>query len=457
MLKRAPSLSRRAAVIFALVYAAILMTVLALSAALSWADRGEGNLRGPTLAIEYAAAELRQVNGQLQIPEHGRFANLADRNPSMWLIVVKNGRSFTAGSAPQAAGRMVAHLQTVVGAVMFRVPGLDTPLDAASLQRRDLPSGSVIMAAGGIDPVTLSTVESIDILLNPTIVPMLAAIAVISLLAMLIAIPSFSRALRPITGEAGAIGPQEPGRRLCESKAPKELLPLVRGFNAALDRLEVELRRRKRFIADVAHDLRTPLAVISLRAETPIDEKGRQDLQRGIRRLTDLVAQLLDLERLSLSNHQRSSLDLVEIAGDVVADLAPMAIDRGYDLSLEAPDAAVIVTGDAHATSRAITNLVANAIAHGGGAGQLLVLVGAERTIDVTDEGPGVPAALQPRLFEPFSRANQSGDGCGLGLHITREIMHAHRGEVCLVPSERGAKFRLSFVSPGDGSGTQAT
>ena len=140
-------------------------------------------------------------------------------------------------------------------------------------------------------------------------------------------------------------------------------------------------------------------------------------------------------------------VDLVGVARDVVADLAPTAIKAGYDLSLEAPDAPVMVTGDAHAISRAITNLIGNAIAHGGGAGHIWVTVRADRSIDVMDEGPGVPAELQPRLFEPFSRGSSSTDGCGLGLHLTREIMHAHGGNIELVPSEGGATFRLSFAS----------
>jgi signal transduction histidine kinase len=339
----------------------------------------------------------------------------------------------------------MAHLQTIVGAALFRLPGDDTPLGAVSLQRRDLPSGSVIIAAGGVDPVTLSTAESIDILLNPMLPLLLAIIAGISLLAMPIAIPSFTRALTPITTEAGAIGPKEPGRRLDEKKAPKELLPLVRGFNQALQRLELELGRRKRFIADVAHELRTPLAVVSLRVDSLVREEGKKDLQRGLKGLTHLVSQMLDLERLSLAPRHWSQVDLVTTARDTVADLAPMAIKRGYDLSMAAPDIPVFVTGDEHAISRAITNLIGNSIVHGGCAGQIVVMVGDDRSVDVIDEGPGVPAASQPRLFEPFFRGSSNAEGCGLGLHIVQEIMAAHGGEASLVPTRRGATFRLRF------------
>lgn len=445
MLNRAPSLARRAALIFALVYAAILFTVLALNAAVGWADRGQDNLRGPGLAIDYASAELQKMDGQWRIPNAGRFAGLGERNPALWLIVIEGDRLFASGPAPEAAARTVAQLRTLVGVAAFRLPGNATPLGAVSVQRRELASGTILIAAGGVDPTTLSTGESIAELFNPSIFVMLVVIAVISLLAMFFAIPSFARALWPITVEAEAISPGEPGRRLDEGKAPKELLPLVRGFNAALDRLELELGRRKRFIADVAHELRTPLAVVSLRADALVQEEGKADLQRGLKGLTHLVSQMLDLERLSLSSGQRESLNLVTIARDVVADLAPMAIDRGYDLSLAALDAPVFVTADMHAISRALSNLVGNAIIHGGRAGQILVTVGGDRTIDVTDEGPGVPAALQPRLFEPMCRGSSDVEGCGLGLHIAQEIMRSHGGKASLVPGPRGATFRISF------------
>ena len=226
------------------------------------------------------------------------------------------------------------------------------------------------------------------------------------------------------------------------------MLPLVRAFNSTLERLAAELGRRKRFIADAAHELRTPLAVVSLRVDALKDETAKQELRRGVDQLVHLVSQMLDLERLSLSGRERSLVDLAAIARDVAADLAPTAIKAGYDLSLEAPDEPVMVRGDPHAISRAITNLISNSVAHGGGGGLIRVVVGADRTVDVADEGPGVPEALQARLFEPFSRGSQNEEGCGLGLHLTREIMRAHGGEVCLVPGQSGATFTLRFASP---------
>ncbi|MBS0478744.1 MAG: HAMP domain-containing histidine kinase [Proteobacteria bacterium] len=379
----------------------------------------------------------------------GRFADLAARNPALWLVIVRHGEVLTYGAPPAAATRTVAELRNVVDAVTFRLPGVKAASGAVTLQRRETALGPVLIAAGGVDPATLSLAEAVESLLNPGLVAMLGVIAGISLLAMVVAIPFFSRALRPITAEADAIGPRDPNRRLDQARAPKELLPLVRSFNAALERLEAELTRRKQFLADIAHELRTPLAVISLRVDS-LPEDARADLQRGVRGLTHLVSQMLDLERLSLSSERRSAIDLAAVAREVVADLAPMAIERGYELSLEAPDRPVIVIGDSHAIARAVSNIIHNALVHGNGAGQVITTVGVDRTIDVIDEGPGVPASLTSRLFEPFSRGS-TGDGCGLGLHITREIMRSHGGEIRLLPGKRGAVFRLTFPPPHTG------
>lgn len=445
MLKKTPSLAQRASLVFMSVYIVISIGVLAISAAFSWADRGEGNLSGPGLAIEYAAEDIRQVKGRFYIADDSRLAGLAARNPNMWLIVVKDERFFTSGAVPDAAQRTVAELQTLVSRAVFRLPGVKAPLDAVSVQPIVLASGPVTIAAGGVDPATLSTVESIDILLNPAIIVLVGVIAAISLLAMPFAIPAFTRALSKVTQEASTIGPHNWGNRIHEENAPKEVLPLVRGFNSALERLETELGRRRRFIADAAHELRTPLAVLSLRVDSLADEDNKFELQRSVKRLTNVVSQMLDLERLTLSARQSSMVDLVANARDVVADFAPMAITSGYDLTLVAPDTDVVVSGDPHAISRAIINLINNSIVHGGESGQITVVVGHDLTIDVIDEGPGVPTELQPRLFEPFSRGNPNVEGCGLGLHLTSQIMSAHGGIAILMPTKVGTQFRLDF------------
>lgn len=447
MLRRTPSLALRAVLTFTAVYiSAVALLLMVLIVTDQTRDQRD---TGPKLAISRAAQDLVRTENGFGLRQNGAFADLASQNPAIWLIGRSGNSVFSYGRVPQPVARTFESNRLVFNSGRFFVTELERPLANAVIERRQVGDYSVLLAAGGVDPATLASEDSPAVSWGGPVLLILTWVAVVGFAAMLIALPILSRALRPLAAQATSILPQEPAGRLDEQKAPRELLPLVRGFNGALDRLASELGRRKRFIADAAHELRTPLAVVALRVEALEDEGSKQELRRGIERLTHIVTQMLDVERLSLSGRERSFLDLAVVARDVVADLAPTAIKSGYDLSLDAPDAPVIVNGDAHAISRAITNLLANAITHGGGAGSISVIVREDWTVDVVDDGPGVPAALEARLFEPFSRGSQNAEGCGLGLHLTREIMRAHAGDVRLVPGQRGSTFRLSFGPSG--------
>lgn len=450
MLRRTPSLALRAVLTFTAVYIAAIAVFLTIIVLNDDPHRDPNSHTGPKIALSRAAEDLARTENGFRLPQDGGFAAMASRNPAIWLIGRSGDGSVSFGRVPEPVARVFETHGLLVESGRFYVPGVERPLANAVVERRQIGSVTVLLAAGGVDPKTLGSGDSLGASWGEGVLAILAWIAVVGFAAMLIALPILSRALRPLAAEAASILPQEPERRLDEEKAPRELLPLVRGFNAALDRLASELGRRKRFIGDAAHELRTPLAVVALRVEALEDENAKQELRRGLGRLVHLVSQMLDVERLSLSGRERSLVDLVAIARDVVADLAPTAIKSGYDLSLEAPDAPVEVVGEEQAIARALTNLLSNAVEHGGNRGQIIVTVSDRRTIDVVDEGPGVPQSLQPRLFEPFSRGSSNSEGCGLGLHLTREIMRAHGGEVRLVPGRRGATFRLGFASPED-------
>ena len=444
MLSRNPSLTLRAASVFVAVYGAIFAAVLLLMSASSLSPDGDGHHSGPAIALSFASAHLREEGGIVRFAPDGRFAALARRNPSLWLIGEKHGRRFTFGPVPDGGHRLFAAYSGTLDSGKFHVRELQPPLSDSIIRQRRTDAGIVLIAAGGVNPATLTLSDSFVYFMREGLFPLLV-LGGVGLAAMVFAVFLLSRSLKRVAADAASIRPERPDRRLEERKVPRELLPLVRGFNASLDRLSGELARRKRFIADVAHELRTPLAIASLQVDSLNDRDERRALQRVVTRMSHLVAQMVDVERLSLAGQQRAQIDLVALASDVIADMAPMAIEAGYELSLQAPPAPMTVSGDLHALSRALGNLIGNAVAHGGGAGQIQVVVRAWRTIDVVDEGPGVPETLRGSLFEPFARERWDRDGCGLGLHLTREIMRAHGGDVLLLPRERGAVFRLEF------------
>lgn len=452
MLKRNPSLTLRAAFIFLCIYGAIFVGMLMLMSRASLSVDGDGHHSGPNIGIALADEDLRRDKGAIRLRKDGRFAAFSEKNPSMWLIGQTEGQRFSFGPVPPEAFRLFDQYSGILDTGKFHVPGVAKPLSDSVIRSRQTPAGTALLAVGGVNPATLSLADGLRFFFSQGLLPLLT-LGGVGLLAMLLTLPLVTRALRRVAADAAAIRPDRPDRRIEESSAPRELLPLVRGFNSALTRLSNELARRKRFIADVAHELRTPLAITSLQVDGLPDGEGKRDLQRVMNRMSHLVAQMLDVERLSLAEKQRSEIDLAALASDVIADMAPMAIAAGYEISLEAPREPVQVEGDSNALGRAIGNLIGNAVAHGGGDGQIQVVVGAWRTLDVIDEGPGVPPSLQATLFEPFSRERWDRDGCGLGLHLTREIMRAHGGDAVLLKSSRGAAFRLEFPKASVSSG----
>lgn len=399
-------------------------------------------LGGASLALEFAREELTYERARWVIPSDGSFASLAARNPTLWLMGRDQDRLLVWGEPPPAA-RQLFGLPTNADADAGG--GFGELLLEVAMERRDIQGRPVLLAVGGVDPRTVTSGDILRSFSSTPVVAVVVGLGVLGAIALLLAIPLLSRAIRPILDDAAAIQPDDVGRRLDESNAPPELLPLARAFNGALERLEVELGRRRRLISNVAHELRTPLAILMLRIDTLVMPADQRDgLRTAVLRVSRLAEQMLDLERLSLSRAPRVPVDLLELTQEVIVAMAPVAINAGYELALEAPQAPMIVSGDREAVIRAVTNLVSNAVQHGGGG--LITVALSDGGIEVIDQGPGVPDSLQPRLFEAFARGSGEAGGSGLGLHLTRELVRGLGGEVSW--SRKGTRtiFRLQFT-----------
>ena len=242
---------------------------------------------------------------------------------------------------------------------------------------------------------------------------------------------------------------------------PAEIEPLVSAFNGLLARLAASFESQRAFVADAAHELRSPLTALKLQigllADAPEGEARRAALERlrgGVDRATRLVEQLLALARAEPgAPPPRLRLDLAEVARQAVADAAALARQQGGQIELHA-DAACPVRGDADALRSAVRNLVDNALRHGGPSPQVTVGVavqGAEAVLQVDDRGPGVPEAERERLFDRFHRREGSGgEGSGLGLAIVRAVVQRHGGRVRLLDAPAGglrAELRLPLAS----------
>lgn len=271
----------------------------------------------------------------------------------------------------------------------------------------------------------------------------------ILLLLLLIDIMIFRRALDPVreaSDTAASIGPTSADIRLSEQSMPSEVVPLVHAVNQALDRLEAGYRAQREFTADMAHELRTPLAIMRARVDTMEDVPLRRSLEADIVNMTRTVNQVLDIAELeAFVVGGDSKADLQAVCVDAVTFMAPLAVDSGKTIALTGAEAPVWVRGHAEALFRAVRNLVENAIRHTPAGGTIEVDVDTDGTVRVLDEGPGVPLADRETIFKRFWRRDRSRpESRGLGLAIVTRVAAAHDGTITVdARPEGGSVFTL--------------
>ena len=233
---------------------------------------------------------------------------------------------------------------------------------------------------------------------------------------------------------------------------PVEAQPLIEALNDLLQRRGAALAAQRAFIADAAHEMRTPLTALQLqatlieRADSVADRvTAVSDLKRGLVRASHVVQQLLTLAREEPGGGTPQSfarIDLVSLAGMAVADHLVLAESRGIDLGLGKSVATAPVNGDAKALRTLISNLVENSIRYTPGPGRVDIAVNVEDgqpLFTVSDSGPGIPAEERERVFDRFYRRAESAEpGSGLGLAIVRVIADRHGASVELGESPLG-------------------
>lgn len=220
-----------------------------------------------------------------------------------------------------------------------------------------------------------------------------------------------------------------------------ELQPVVDEVNGTLARLDALLRRERDFLADAAHELRTPLAVISaqvddvLQAETPEARKeAERGLQAGLARTNRLVSQLLMLARFEARADKGEPADVADVVREVLAGFAHEARARSIRLAYRGPDQ-VPVGCARHTMESVLGNLVGNAIRYGRTGGQVIVRLDLDASlafdVSVCDDGPGISPDERPRMFDRFWRSSQSGaSGSGLGLAIVAAAVRLHNARI---------------------------
>ncbi len=263
---------------------------------------------------------------------------------------------------------------------------------------------------------------------------LLALVAAIGLAVVWILSGWSLRPLRTTLAEAGRIGPEAPEARLSLTGLPEEILPLAKAMNGALDRVSAAYVAERRFTADAAHALRTPVAVMDLRLQRGGDDVlDRDALRDDLRQIARLVSGLLRLARSDFAEQQPSMVNLARLLRETVADLQPAFDANGRSVVVDAPER-LEVHAEARGLRDVIEALIDNALCHGAG----VVTVRLEsrrdwRILTVEDEGPGVDADLWERVFERFQKLDPNSPGAGLGLAIVRQTARSLGGDARLI------------------------
>jgi two-component system OmpR family sensor kinase len=291
-----------------------------------------------------------------------------------------------------------------------------------------------------------------------TLIPFLLLVALLGVLVWFVV----GRELRSLEAVAHAVGRRtavslDP---LSEGGLPDEVRPLVGALNDLLMRLGRTLAVQRDFVADAAHELRTPLAALRLQiqlAERAGSEDDRasafETVRNGLNRATHVVEQLLTLARQEPEAEERitEAVGLATLARQVVAERMPIAEAKAVDLGVTRAES-LTVQADAESLRILLANLIDNAVRHVPQGGRVDVAVFADQgcaMLEVIDNGPGIPAAERERVFDRFyRRPGNEVSGSGLGLAIVRNIADRHRARVSLADAPGGHGLAVRVAIP---------
>jgi two-component system sensor histidine kinase TctE len=423
-------------------------------------------------SVTVLAQQVKEVDGHVvaRLPGSARDILRADDVDSVYFQIAGPGAAYVDGDRdlpqpPQDDGDRS-------GAIHFRNDSMHgTPVRVAyswvNLEPLAGPARDPRLALVQVAETLEKRAQLANEIIKGVILPQFIILPVILALVWF----ALSRGLSPLAQLQERIRARRPDDMspIDSRQVPEEISPLVGSFNDMLERLAQTIDMQKRFIADAAHQMKTPLAGMRMQSELALRQTGPDEIHRSLEQLakssesaTRLVNQLLALARAENQPHAGlafEQLDLGQLARATVQDWVPASFTHRIDLGYEAHDEPVAVTGNALMLRELLSNLIDNALRYTPAGGSVTVRVrcdAAQALLEVEDTGPGIAPSERPRVFERFYRIlGSSAPGSGLGLAIVREIAQQHGAEVDVFNNPRsqskklpGSLFRLTFPPP---------
>jgi len=366
-----------------------------------------------------------------------------------YAVRAKDGTSI-AGDAdipqPARAGPGPTYYDSALGGAPVRVVQLSTPAGAA----------------GGVTVAVAETRVKRHGLVNAIMIGVILPQLLLIVIAGIVLWAGVARGLAPLARLQQAVAARShlDLSPVSVPEVPVEVHPLVTAINDLMARLEEILSYQSRFIADAAHQLRTPVAGLKAHVEVALREndpaQAKQTiahLYTAVERMSRLVAQLLSLARnepTTLRKLELAPLDLSKLAFDVTMEWVPEAYRRNIDLGFEGVAPHARVRGDATRLTELINNLLDNAIRYSRDNGRVTVRVASQPSrLSVSDDGPLIPVDERERIFERFHRLlGTHADGSGLGLAIVQEIAKLHDARITLSEDADGLGNTFTVTFP---------
>lgn len=404
-----------------------------------WADHS-----GAELAQKLADRLAQDADGRLTLakpPEVVQWLMQVMPQELGWRIFDAQGRVLAWSSPTTQADWTAAGLPARPQAGPGRTVVAGRPLRSWT-QAAELPGGTVWVQVGASERLIALIHSGTAVRLGST----MAVTAVLSILLLgvvqFFVLRQLMRPVQRLSREAADIAHQ-PGRRLDLTELPAELQPLVQAFNQSLDSVELGFERQLRFLADAAHEIKTPLAL--LRAQVELGEKPAVLLE-DIDHMTRQVQQLLLLAEVSEARSYRPEpLEVAAVVEDVSRFLQPLATRHRVQLQADTRTPPASLHGDRDALFALVKNLAENAISCAP-AGSTVALTLSPTALVVRDHGSGIAPAHFEHLFKRFWRAPSRRDrGAGLGLAICEAVSRAHGWRIAVRNAQPGAEFTLHF------------